>query len=182
MSEKEHSSLRVKKLGKRSKKKIPKQEKLIKRRHGIKIEAPNDLDSNTWDELCISLYPSWCSQNRGIILAKKNYEAQEWNVKTSLHPNLEKFFFEEIQEFFDKSSEEKKGMSIDLWGKHFSIKEEVDSNTSEVIWLIDSLNTFGLAITLFEDISAVFFYEVKNKGEINEEKILSFIKLIAKMI
>ncbi|KAK9171948.1 Uncharacterized protein cmbei_6001240 [Cryptosporidium meleagridis] len=73
-------------------------------------------------------------------------------------------------------------MSIDLWGKHFSIKEEVDSNTSEVIWLIDSLNTFGLAITLFEDISAVFFYEVKNKGEINEEKILSFIKLIAKMI
>ncbi|KAH8584446.1 uncharacterized protein ELE39_002540 [Cryptosporidium sp. chipmunk genotype I] len=155
----------------------------MKRRHGIKLETPNDLDSNTWDEMCISLYPSWCSQSRGIILAKKNQETLEWDVKTSLHPNVKKFFFEEIQGFFDKSSEEKKEISIDLWGKQFNIRNtKLDLDASEVIWLIDSLNTFGLAITLFEDLGVVFFYEIKNKGDINEEKILSFVKLIARMI
>lgn len=155
----------------------------MKRRRGIKIETPNEMDSNTWDELCISLYPSWCRQNRGIILAKKNHETLEWDVKTSLHPNVDKFIFKEIQEFFDGNNLEEKRLTIDIWGKQFNIRKlEPDINNSEVIWLIDSLNSFGLAITLFEDLSVIFFYEINNEGEINQEKILSFIKLIAKMI
>ncbi|OII73019.1 uncharacterized protein cubi_02250 [Cryptosporidium ubiquitum] len=155
----------------------------MKRRPGIKLETPNDIDSNTWDELCVSLYPSWCKQSRGIILAKKNHETLEWDVKTSLHPNVDKFIFEEIQDFFDQNNEDnKKQLNIDLWGKQFNMRNtEPDVKASEVIWLVDSLNSFGLAITLVEDLSAIFFYEVKNEGEIDKDKILSFVKLIVRM-
>lgn len=94
---------------------------------------------------------------------------------------MDRLVFEAIREFFDENSAEK-DLDIELCGKRFKAEKiELGSETGKVIWMRDNLNNDGLAIALVEDLIAVFFYELGNEGDINKEKIFSFVDLIEKM-
>lgn len=141
----------------------------------------NNTDSNTWDELCTSLIPSWCRENRGIIVARKSSLTNEWDIKTSLHPQTSKYVFEKIQEYYEETDLSKELM-IELWGKKFYLIENTtDIRKNKVFWLSDKISDNELGLILFKDLCVIFFYEKDNKGTIDDKVIIRFVKLLKKL-
>ncbi|KAF7457764.1 hypothetical protein HWI79_1643 [Cryptosporidium felis] len=175
------NSKRVKKCEKNVKKKAMESVKL-KRRKGIQIETPNEIDYNAWDELCTALFPSWFRKSRGIILGKRCQESNLWETKTSLHPEIDNYIFKIIEDFFELEIRNEP-LTFDLWGKSFkgSNTTETGSIRSNIIWMSDDRSIINLGVTIFENLCAIFFFETGNKVEFSDEKLLNFVALIAKM-
>ncbi|KAJ1609938.1 hypothetical protein OJ253_1379 [Cryptosporidium canis] len=157
--------------------------KLLKGGNGIPLKATDDMDSTPWDDICKALSPSWCKQGRTIILGKRNPETFEWELQTSKHQSIDKFFFGDIQAFYYRSIMEKKELSVYLWGKLY-VKQESKPiyKGCNVIWVTDCSKSDGLAIVFKKDLCVVFFYETENEGELDDEQIMSFVDTIKKIM
>ncbi|KAH7646859.1 hypothetical protein FG379_002011 [Cryptosporidium bovis] len=150
------------------------------RRKAVNIEIPNDVDTNSWDKFCTSVIPLWCRDNRGIIIGKKDIEAKEWEIKTSLHPKTENYVFEAIEELLG-NTENTDSISLSLWGRKFVLNSKQILRGKNVLFLTDRQLKNELIIIPYKNICAIFFCNSDNICDFDCKTMMSFINLVHKI-
>ncbi|KAH8739430.1 hypothetical protein FG386_000402 [Cryptosporidium ryanae] len=147
------------------------------RRRAIDIEIPNDIDTNSWDKFCTSVISFWCKDNRGVIIGRKNVEAKQWEIKTSLHPPIEDYVFEEIEELFDNINNPE-GACLSLWGRNFYLNSNPMVSEKHVFFLKDYKTRNELIAIPYKNICAIFFCSSDNVNDFDCKTMVNFVHLV----
>ncbi|OII76130.1 hypothetical protein cand_007190 [Cryptosporidium andersoni] len=179
-----NNTRKVKKKGKSIKKALSPR----KRRRAIEIESPSNF--NTWDNICIKLFPSWFSNNHGVIVAEKD-ESNHWQLKTSLHPHVDEMIFGKLEEIFNNLFEIKldkecifETSMIDFWGQSFVLKNikdhdikdhsSKDEDEKRVLWFSCNTSKYELAVTFCDCLCVLFFSDQTSLNRLTNKEVTDF--------